>query len=167
MCQIFNTAVSSGRFPLEMLSANIITLPNTGKEPVSPQNFRLVSLLNNDVKLYAQLIAQEVSPYHDPIHPPQPSRLHVTQASPWCWTITDQASSLPAVSEILQRFIMCSYYKINDTKLNIVSVGVQKNTKLSLTASFPFQWQSKAMPYLGISPTTPTSNVYASNNTLF
>lgn len=72
LCHTFNAAVSSGEFPSEMLSANIITLPKPGKEPVSPQNFHPISLLNTDLKVYAKLVAQRLAPFMpNIIHPDQ------------------------------------------------------------------------------------------------
>lgn len=62
--QTFNAAVSSGHLPDEILLANIITLLKPGKEPVSPQNFRLISLLNTDLKFCAKMMAQHLAPLY-------------------------------------------------------------------------------------------------------
>lgn len=48
-------AVSSASFPSEMLSVTVVMLPKPGKETVSPQYFRLISLLNVDLKIYAKI----------------------------------------------------------------------------------------------------------------
>lgn len=57
LSQIFNAVTSSSSFPNDMLNAFIVTLPKPGKEPTSPQNFRPISLLYQDPKLYAKVIA--------------------------------------------------------------------------------------------------------------
>lgn len=43
-----------------MLRALIITIPKPGKEPTTPQSFRSIFLMNNDLKIFAKLIAQRL-----------------------------------------------------------------------------------------------------------
>lgn len=57
LIQVFGSAAASASFSPEMLKALVVALPKPGKEPTSPSNFRPISLLNIDLKLYAKLIA--------------------------------------------------------------------------------------------------------------
>lgn len=57
MHKLFNKAIPSASFPEEMLQAVIVALPKPGKKPDTPQNFRPISLLNNDLKIYAKILA--------------------------------------------------------------------------------------------------------------
>lgn len=58
----FMAAMTSASFPPEMLQAYIVMIPKPGKEPTSPANYRLISLLNIDVKLYAKILAHRLTP---------------------------------------------------------------------------------------------------------
>lgn len=60
LVDVFNVAASSLHLQPEMLKALIITIPKPGKEPSTPQNFRPISLLNIDVKLYSKTIAMRL-----------------------------------------------------------------------------------------------------------
>lgn len=60
LCKIYNNVASSSSFPSEMLSALVVTIPKPGKDPTTPKNFRPISLLNIDLKIYAKLIAERL-----------------------------------------------------------------------------------------------------------
>lgn len=55
---MFNQAMVEGSVPPEMLQAIIVSLPKPGKPSDTPANFRPISLLNSDVKLYAMVLAR-------------------------------------------------------------------------------------------------------------
>uniref|UniRef100_A0A8C5QA48 Reverse transcriptase domain-containing protein n=1 Tax=Leptobrachium leishanense TaxID=445787 RepID=A0A8C5QA48_9ANUR len=62
LTKLFNHIKSTGVIPPEMLQATIVTLPKPGKPPTSCANFRPISLLNVDAKLYAKLLASRMAP---------------------------------------------------------------------------------------------------------
>lgn len=59
--QVFTKAALTASFLLEMLRAYVVTIPKRGKDSNTPANFRLISLLNIDVKVYAKLIAKRLA----------------------------------------------------------------------------------------------------------
>lgn len=70
--KVFSAASQCGSFPLEMLQATIVTIPKEGKDDSLPQNYRPISLLNTDVKIYAKILANRLSVFLPHlIHPDQ------------------------------------------------------------------------------------------------
>lgn len=61
MSTIYNKAAETATLPQDMLKAYIVTLPKPGKEPTTPANFRPISLLNSDIKIYAKLLAKRLT----------------------------------------------------------------------------------------------------------
>lgn len=57
LSKVYETATLSASYPSEMLEALIVILPKPGKDPDKLQHFCPISLLYNDLKMYAKLIA--------------------------------------------------------------------------------------------------------------
>lgn len=60
LCSLFNQAMSEGREPLETLQVTIVTLLKPDNSPDTPANFRPISLLNSDIKLYAKALERRL-----------------------------------------------------------------------------------------------------------
>lgn len=82
-------------------------------------------------------------------------------------TLTEPASSLPVVCDILDKFNAYSFYKVNESKSNILQTGVANPIKRELQSKIPFQWVSSSMSYLSISLTIPMNNLFSHNFTPF
>lgn len=82
LCNTFNHYTTMGKISKESQEALIVTLPKPGKSPDSPANYRPISLLNTDTKLYAKLLAQRLSTIIPQIiHPDQVGFVPGRQAS--------------------------------------------------------------------------------------
>lgn len=57
LVDLFNIAANTGTFPSEMHQAIIVTIPKPGKDPSLPHNYRPISLLNSDLKIFAKVLA--------------------------------------------------------------------------------------------------------------
>ena len=60
LSNLFNQAANSEALAKELLEAIIITIPKSGKDPTSPLNYRPISLLNSDLKIYAKILANRL-----------------------------------------------------------------------------------------------------------
>uniref|UniRef100_A0A8C5PPU1 Reverse transcriptase domain-containing protein n=1 Tax=Leptobrachium leishanense TaxID=445787 RepID=A0A8C5PPU1_9ANUR len=59
---LFNHIKLSGEIPSEMLVATVVTIPKPGKPSSCCENYRLISLLNVDIKHYSKLLASRIGP---------------------------------------------------------------------------------------------------------
>lgn len=79
-------------------------------------------------------------------------------------TLTEPPFSLSVVCDVLDQFNACSFYKVNETRSNILNVRVN-NYKKHTKYTIPYQWVSLSMQYLGISLTTPSTALFSRNYT--
>lgn len=72
MCRYFNAIAKGSPIPPTALLAHIMVLLKEGKDHTLPQNYRPISLLNADVKIFAKILANRLK-YLLPsvIHPDQ------------------------------------------------------------------------------------------------
>lgn len=82
LVQAFSHVISSTTPPKEMLQAVITIIPKPGKSPDNVMNYRPISLLNCDIKIFLKLIADRVnSVLPSLIHPDQVGFISQRQAS--------------------------------------------------------------------------------------
>lgn len=82
LCNTFNKFLTTGEIPSESLEAVITTIHKPGKPFQDPANYRPISLLNTDLKIYTKLLATRLAEYMPAlIHPDQVGFIPCRQAS--------------------------------------------------------------------------------------
>ena len=72
LVKLFNHVLQDNQFPSEMLLANMSLLPKPNKDHSSPQNFRPISIIDNDLKIFGKILADRLASVISPlIHPDQ------------------------------------------------------------------------------------------------
>lgn len=61
LTNLFNHILNGGQFPNEMLLANLSLIPKPLKDHSLPQNFRPISVLNNDLNIFGRLLADRLA----------------------------------------------------------------------------------------------------------
>lgn len=105
LLQTINSAVERGAFHQQTNTAIISLLPKKGKDPLDCSNYRPISLLGADLKLYAKVLALRLERFIGKlVHPDQsgfiPRRL-ATDNLRRLLHIINEASTLPAPAAIL------------------------------------------------------------------
>ena len=63
LASVFNASLASGYFPKKFKSAILKLLPKEGKDPVFPQNYRPIALLDNIGKIFEKIINTRLRQY--------------------------------------------------------------------------------------------------------
>ena len=61
LSKLFNNILKGDQFPEEMLLANMSLIPKPNKDHTLPQNYRPISVINNDLKIFSRLLANRLS----------------------------------------------------------------------------------------------------------
>lgn len=61
LVQLFNWVLQGGRFPDEMLLANMSLIPKPNKNHLFPQNYRPISVMNNNLKFFSRILADRLA----------------------------------------------------------------------------------------------------------
>lgn len=61
LVQLFNWILQGGDFPEEMLLANMSLIPKPNKNHLLPQNYRPISVMNIDVKIFSRILADRLA----------------------------------------------------------------------------------------------------------
>lgn len=72
MHKFFNSLGSNTTFPRDTLLAHIAVIPKEGKNPTACGNYRSISLLNTDLKIFTKLLSSRIQLY-------LPSLIHLDQ----------------------------------------------------------------------------------------
>lgn len=60
---LMTSFATTDNIPKESLEALIVTIPSPGKSTENPDNYRPISLLNSDIKIYSKILATRISQY--------------------------------------------------------------------------------------------------------
>lgn len=61
LTKLFNKILKRDHFPDEMLLANMSLIPKPNKDHTLPQNYRPISVINNDLKIFSRLLANRLA----------------------------------------------------------------------------------------------------------
>ena len=64
---LFNHILEGNTFPREMLLANLSLIPKPNKDHSLPQNYRPISVLNNDLKIFGRILADRLAKVISPL----------------------------------------------------------------------------------------------------
>lgn len=72
LSKLFNHILQGNQFPTEKLLANMSLLPKSSKDHSTPQNYRPISVTDNNLKIFGHLLADRLASVISPlIHPDQ------------------------------------------------------------------------------------------------
>lgn len=77
--------------------------------------------------------------------------------------LSKHRKSLLAVYDIVHHFSQISYYKVNETKTQILGLHIPDALRQELQQFFPFLWLSEYIPYLGKSMPKCASSLFKLN----
>lgn len=70
LTKLYNNILQGGQFPSEMLLANMSLLPKPNKDHSTPQNYRPISVIDNDLKIFGRILPDRLSAVISPLVDP-------------------------------------------------------------------------------------------------
>lgn len=154
----FHTLQSEQNPPNQLLEAHISVTPKEGKDPNQVTNYRPISLINVDVKIYAKILAKRLVLTLEPLLNRIRSNPHIKgiQINEKTYKVAAFADdmllflsaphiSIPNLIQDLEHLHLISNLKMNHSKSNALNITLPPESVELCKKNFPFTWAAESI----------------------